>query len=65
MKEKVKEILKDYLVGFLLSMFLTTSVSVYAVTFASDDITYDNTQSGLKSTNVRNAIDELYSVCSN
>ena len=65
MKEKVREILKDYLFGFLLSMLLTTSISVYAVNFASDDVTYDNTESGLKSRNVRNAIDELYSMCSN
>lgn len=65
MKEKIREILKDYLFGFLLSMLLTTSISVYAVNFASDDVTYDNTESGLKSTNVRNAIDELYSMCSN
>ncbi len=65
MKEKIKEFLKDYLFGFLLSIFLTTSISVYAVNLQSDDVTYDNTESGLKSTNVRNAIDELYSMCSN
>lgn len=63
MKEKIKEFLKDYLFGFLLSIFLTTSISVYAVNLQSDDVTYNNNISGLKSTNVKAAIDELYNMC--
>ena len=63
MKEKIKEFLKDCLFGFLLSIFLTTSISVYAVNLQSDDVTYNNNISGLKSTNVKAAIDELYNMC--
>ena len=31
--------------------------------FPSNDVTYDNKISGLKSTDVQGAIDELYNVC--
>ena len=34
-----------------------------AVTFPSNEVTYDNTDSGLSSTDVQGAIDELYGVC--
>ena len=34
-----------------------------AVTFPSNEVTYDNTESGLSSTNVKGAIDELYTEC--
>ena len=40
------------------------TISVYAVTyFPSKDTTYDNSNSGLESTNVQGAIDELYNTC--
>ena len=39
-------------------------MGVYAATyFPSNDVTYDNSSSGLKSTDVQGAIDELYNTC--
>ena len=64
MKEKTKEFLKKYLIGFVLGVVSAGVVIVYAETyFPSNDVTYDNTESGLASTNVQGAIDELYGVC--
>ena len=64
MKEKTKEFLKKYLIGFILGVVLAGAIIVYAETyFPSNDVTYDNTESGLSSTNVQGAIDELYGVC--
>ena len=64
MKEKTKEFLKKYLIGFILGFVSVEIVAVYASTyFPSNDVTYDNTESGLTSTNVQGAIDELYGVC--
>ena len=64
MKEKTKEFLKKYLIGFILGFVSVGIVVVYAETyFPSNDVTYDNTESGLTSTNVQGAIDELYGVC--
>ena len=64
MKEKIKESSKKYLIGFILGLITTLSVSVIAATyFPSNQTTYDNSVSGLQSTNVQDAIDELYGVC--
>lgn len=64
MKNKIKNFSKKYLIGFVISGILSVSISVYAVvTFPSNDVTYDNSSSGLKSTNVKEAIDELYNLC--
>ena len=63
-KEKAKEFAKKYLIGFILGVISACTVSVIAATyFPSNDVTYDNTESGLTSTNVQGAIDELYGVC--
>ena len=60
MKEKIKK----NLVGFIIGVITTFSISVIAATyFPSNDVTYDNKESGLSSTNVQGAIDELYGVC--
>ena len=54
MKEKTKEFLKKYLIGFILGFVSVGIVAVYAATyFPSNDVTYDNTESGLSSTNVQ------------
>ena len=46
-------------------MLFTSITSVYAVlTIESNSVSYDNTTSGLSSTNVKGAIDELYNYCS-
>ena len=60
MQEKIKK----NLIGFILGLITTLSISVIAATyFPSGDVIYDNTVSGLESTNVQGAIDELYGVC--
>ena len=64
MKNNVKKILKNRIFIFTLGLFIASSVSVLAVTyFPSNDVIYDNTESGLSSTNVQGAIDELYETC--
>ena len=64
MKEKIKEFAKQYLIGFVLGVVTAISISVIAATyFPSNQTTYDNSVSGLQSTNVQDAIDELYGVC--
>ena len=62
-KEKVKEIGKKYLIGFILGVVSAYTISVIAATyFPSNQTTYDNTNTELKSENLQNAIDELYGV---
>ena len=64
MKEKLKKILKNRLFIFIITALLFSVVGVSAATyFESGAVTYDNTESGLTSTNVQGAIDELYGVC--
>ena len=64
MEEKLKEFAKQYLVGFVLGVITTFSISVIAATyFPSNDVTYDNKESGLESMDVQGAIDELYGIC--
>ena len=64
MRKKTSEILKKNLIGFVLGIISACTISVIAATyFPSNDVTYDNTESGLQATNVQGAIDELYGVC--
>ena len=64
MKEKIKKIIFGYLPGFITGLIICGTISVIAATyFPSNDVTYDNNESGLISTNVQGAIDELYGVC--
>ena len=64
MKEKIKKIIFGYLPGFVLGVITAISINVIAATyFPSGDVTYDNTASGLESTDVQGAIDELYGIC--
>ena len=64
MKEKIKLFSKKYLIGFTIGAILFGSIGVYAVTyFPGLNTTYDNSDSGMTSTNVQDALDELYSVC--
>ena len=61
---KIKEFLKKYLIGFILGILTVGIIKVYAETFfPSNQVTYDNKESGLSSTNVQTAIDELYNTC--
>ena len=62
--KKVKKIIFGYLPGFVLGVITAISISVIAATyFPSNQTTYDNSVSGLESTDVQGAIDELYGVC--
>ncbi len=63
-KEKIKKIINNKLFIIILTTLIVSTVSVSATTyFASKDVTYDNGVSGLDSTNVQGAIDELYNKC--
>ena len=58
---KLKKILKSKIFIFIITALLFSVVGVSAATyFESGAVTYDNTESGLTSTNVQGAIDELY-----
>ena len=62
---KFKVFFRKYLIGFILGILTGGCISVIAATyFPSGDVTYDNSVSGLQSTNVQDAIDELYTACS-
>ena len=64
MKEKIKKIILRYLPGFITGIIIFGTISVIAATyFPSNQTTYDNTNTELKSENVQDAIDELYGVC--
>ena len=64
MKAKIKRFLKSNIIVLCLIVLLFGTAGVYAATyFPSNDVTYDNTESGLSSTDVQGAIDELYEVC--
>ncbi len=64
MKERIKKIIFGYVPGFITGLTICGCISVIAATyFSSNDVTYDNTESGLKSKDVQGAIDELYTEC--
>ena len=61
---KKKSYIKTNIIAFAIIGLLFTGIGVYAaVTFPSNEVSYDNSSSGLKSTNVKGAIDELYKTC--
>ena len=63
---KFKVFFRKYLIGFILGILTGGGISVIAATyFPSGDVTYDNSVSGLQSTDVQGAIDELYKKCTN
>ena len=61
MKEKIKKVLKNRIFLCILIAIIFGTIGVSAATyFSSSSVTYDNKESGLSSTNVQGAIDELY-----
>ena len=61
----MRKVLKSRIFICIFTALVVGTVSVSAVTyFPSNQVTYDNTVSGLKSTQVQDAIDELYNTCS-
>ena len=66
MKKSNKPIqkIKNNIPGFVTGILMCSIVGVAAVTyFPSNSVTYSNTSSGLKATDVQSAIDELYNTC--
>ena len=56
----MKKFIKNNLIGFIIGISFAC-LGVYATTLiVSNDVTYDNSSSGLTSTTVKGAIDELY-----
>lgn len=63
-KEKKKQYLKNNIICFVIGTIIFGAIGIYAiVTFPSNEVSYDNKSSGLSSTNVKGAIDELYTEC--
>ena len=61
MRKRLSRVLKNRIFIFILGGLILGSAGVLAATyFPSSDVTYDNSSSGLSSTNVQGAIDELY-----
>ena len=61
--KKTKEFVKKYMIGLTLS-FLICLITVSAITyFDSKNVTYDNKITGMTSTNVQDAVNELYNIC--
>ena len=64
MKGRIKKIILGYLPGFITGIVVFGGVSVIAATyFPSNQVTYENSASGMVATDVQGAIDELYNVC--
>ena len=63
-KKKKNSYIKTNIIGFMVGAFIFGGLAVYAaVTFPSNEVSYDNGTSALESDNVQGAIDELYKTC--
>ena len=61
---KQKKYIKTNLIGFFIISIIAISGGIYAaITFPSNEVSYSNSSSDLKSNNVQGAIDELYKSC--
>ena len=64
--KKSKYYLKCNLIGLIAGGIIFGSLGVYAaITFSSNEVSFDPSNSTLTSTNVQSAIDELYKKCTN
>ena len=64
--KKTKYYLKNNLIGLIVGGIIFGSLGVYAaITFPSNEVSFDPSNSTLSSTNVKDAIDELYKKCTN
>lgn len=52
--------MKKYIMGFITGLLVCGSIVYAATSVLSTDVTYDNSESGLESTNVQDALDELF-----
>ena len=65
-KWRLRRIFKNRMFIFVMTALVFSTIGVSAATyFPSNQVTYDNKTSGLSSTNVQGAIDELYGACAN
>ena len=63
-KLKIETFIKDNLKSFIIGGLIFSIIGVYAaITFSSNEVSYDNSASGLSSTTLKGAIDELYKKC--
>ena len=63
---KIKDLVnKNYKVVIGIIIGITISIGIGVSALATKDITYDNSKSGLTSTNLQGAIDELYEKANN
>ena len=64
-KKPLKTIIKQNIFGFIIGGLIFGIAGVSAATYyASSDVSYDNSSSGMSATDVQSAIDELYNECS-
>ena len=64
---KILQFMKNNVIGFILGLVIAGSIGVYAVSTISDssEVSFDNTGTTLVSTNVKDALIELYGKVSN
>lgn len=60
--DRVKKHIK-FIVGIMIGMFIPGIVYAATIMYASNEVSYDNSVSGLQAVNVQEALDELYSLC--
>ncbi|MBR2828328.1 MAG: hypothetical protein IKE70_03770 [Bacilli bacterium] len=65
MKKKIPQKVKNVLIFILGGIIIGGLGTAYAVSIASSSVSYDNTSSGATATDVKGAIDELYSLANN
>ena len=61
--KRVKRFIKSNIklvVAFILGVIISGTGVYAAILYASSDVSYDNTSSGMSATNVQDALDELY-----
>ena len=52
--------LKSFILGFLIVLIISITVTYAGTIITSEEISYDNSKSNLSSTNVKDAVDEIY-----
>ena len=61
----MKKILKSRIFIFVFGFALATGIGAYAYTVSSSNVSYDNSTSGLEADNVKDALDDLYTLSTN
>ena len=53
-----------FIIGFVIGLAIPSLVFAATILYASNEVSYDNSATGFASTDVQEAIDELYFLCS-